>query len=59
MSSTSMPYAQQHYPFEKKEEFERDLFPADFICEGIDQTRGKLMTRLVMSWDLLLSILCF
>ena len=54
-----MPYAQQHYPFEKKEEFERDLFPADFICEGIDQTRGELMTRLVMFSDLLLSILRF
>ena len=36
----SMPYAQQHYPFEKKEQFEKELFPADFICEGIDQTRG-------------------
>jgi isoleucyl-tRNA synthetase len=37
-----MPYAQQHYPFEKKGEFEQELFPADFICEGIDQTRGEL-----------------
>ena len=38
--SGSMPYAQSHYPFEKKEEFENN-FPADFIAEGIDQTRGK------------------
>lgn len=35
----SMPYAQEHYPFENKEEFEKS-FPADFIAEGIDQTRG-------------------
>ena len=38
--SGSMPYAQQHYPFENKENFAEKLFPADFICEGIDQTRG-------------------
>ncbi|MEO8199118.1 MAG: isoleucine--tRNA ligase [Gemmatimonadota bacterium] len=37
--SGSMPYAQWHYPFENKEEFERH-FPADYICEGVDQTRG-------------------
>jgi isoleucyl-tRNA synthetase len=36
--SGSMPYAQAHYPFEDKEEFEQ-TFPADFIAEGIDQTR--------------------
>lgn len=35
-----MPYAQQHYPFENKEIFEKG-FPADFVSEGIDQTRGK------------------
>lgn len=34
-----MPYAQEHYPFENKDEFE-ESFPADFIAEGIDQTRG-------------------
>jgi len=34
-----MPYAQQHYPFQHKKEFD-DSFPADFIAEGIDQTRG-------------------
>ena len=37
--SGSMPFAQQHYPFENKENFDEELFPADFICEGIDQTR--------------------
>ncbi len=37
--SGSMPYAQKHYPFENKEEFE-NIFPADFIAEGIDQTRA-------------------
>ncbi|CAB4014371.1 Isoleucine--tRNA ligase, cytoplasmic, partial [Paramuricea clavata] len=37
--SGSMPYAQEHYPFENKDDFEKS-FPADFIAEGIDQTRG-------------------
>uniref|UniRef100_A0A8B9HXY6 isoleucine--tRNA ligase n=1 Tax=Astyanax mexicanus TaxID=7994 RepID=A0A8B9HXY6_ASTMX len=37
--SGSMPYAQVHYPFENRREFE-DTFPADFIAEGIDQTRA-------------------
>lgn len=37
--SGSMPYAQLHYPFENKKDFS-DRFPADFIAEGIDQTRG-------------------
>ncbi|MBQ1229360.1 MAG: isoleucine--tRNA ligase [Firmicutes bacterium] len=37
--SGAMPFAQWHYPFENKENFDK-LFPADFICEGIDQTRG-------------------
>lgn len=37
--SGSMPYAQKHYPFENKEVFEQ-TFPADFIAEGLDQTRG-------------------
>ncbi len=37
--SGAMPYAQWHYPFENDREFERH-FPADFICEGLDQTRG-------------------
>ena len=43
--SGSMPYAQIHYPFENKEAFDRgDLFPADFIAEGVDQTRGWFFT---------------
>ncbi|MGI8727498.1 MAG: isoleucine--tRNA ligase, partial [Solirubrobacterales bacterium] len=37
--SGAVPFAQHHYPFENKEEFERS-FPAQFICEAIDQTRG-------------------
>ncbi|MDD4408792.1 MAG: isoleucine--tRNA ligase [Clostridia bacterium] len=41
--SGSMPFAQYHYPFENKEIFEK-RFPADFICEGIDQTRGWFYT---------------
>ena len=41
--SVSMPFAQYHYPFENKELFERS-FPADFIAEGIDQTRGWFYT---------------
>ena len=43
-----MPYAQQHYPFENKESFEKS-FPADFIAEGVDQTRGWFYTLLVLS----------
>lgn len=43
--SGSMPYAQHHYPFENKEAIESgDLFPADFIAEGVDQTRGWFFT---------------
>jgi isoleucyl-tRNA synthetase len=41
--SGAMPYAQWHYPFERKEEFNQ-LFPADFIAEGVDQTRGWFFT---------------
>ncbi len=41
--SGAMPYAQFHYPFENKELFERN-FPADFIAEGVDQTRGWFFT---------------
>ncbi len=41
--SGAMPFAQWHYPFENKEAFERS-FPADFICEGVDQTRGWFYT---------------
>ncbi len=46
--SGSMPFAQYHYPFENENIFE-DQFPADFICEGIDQTRGWFYTLLVIS----------
>ncbi|KAG8896411.1 isoleucine--tRNA ligase, partial [Tulasnella sp. 403] len=46
--SGSMPYAQQHYPFENTEKFEQS-FPADFVSEGIDQTRGWFYTLLVLS----------
>nr|XP_026653204.1 isoleucine--tRNA ligase, cytoplasmic isoform X2 [Zonotrichia albicollis] len=46
--SGSMPYAQVHYPFESRRELE-DAFPADFIAEGIDQTRGWFYTLLVLS----------
>ncbi len=46
--SGSMPYAQFHYPFENKELFEKN-FPADFIAEGQDQTRGWFYNMLVLS----------
>ena len=46
--SGAMPFAQYHYPFENKELFENQ-FPADFISEGIDQTRGWFYSLLVIS----------
>jgi len=46
--SGSMPYAQVHYPFEGKEEFKQQ-FPAHFIAEGLDQTRGWFYTLTVLS----------
>nr|NVI69350.1 Isoleucyl-tRNA synthetase [Cucujiformia] len=46
--SGSMPYAQQHFPFENQKEFD-EVFPADFIAEGIDQTRGWFYTLIVIS----------
>jgi isoleucyl-tRNA synthetase len=46
--SGSMPYAQNHYPFENKEETMRE-FPADFIAEGLDQTRGWFYTLTVIA----------
>jgi len=46
--SGAMPYAQNHYPFENKEGFESQ-FPAQFIAEGLDQTRGWFYTLLVLS----------
>lgn len=46
--SGAMPFAQHHYPFENKENFDK-LFPADFICEGIDQTRGWFYSLIAIS----------
>lgn len=46
--SGSMPFAQYHYPFENKDLFE-ETFPADFISEAVDQTRGWFYTLLVVS----------
>jgi isoleucyl-tRNA synthetase len=46
--SGAMPFAQFHYPFENEDEFEQ-RFPADFICEAIDQTRGWFYTLLAES----------
>ncbi len=45
--SGAMPYAQWHYPFEQADEFARH-FPADFICEGVDQTRGWFYSLLAI-----------
>ena len=43
--SGAMPYAQVHYPFENKEALDsREIYPADFIAEGVDQTRGWFFT---------------
>jgi isoleucyl-tRNA synthetase len=49
--SGSMPYAQQHYPFENEAKFKAS-FPADFVAEGLDQTRGWFYTLLVISTHL-------
>jgi isoleucyl-tRNA synthetase len=46
--SGAMPYAQDHYPFENKEWVDGKGFPADFICEAIDQTRGWFYTLLAI-----------
>ncbi len=46
--SGAMPYAQWHFPFENKEQFEKN-FPADFIAEGVDQTRGWFYTLHVLA----------
>ena len=51
LESGSMPFAQNHYPFENKELFEKKnspIFPADFIAEGQDQTRGWFYTMIVL-----------
>ena len=49
--SGSMPYAQQHYPFERGAALD-SFFPADFIAEGLDQTRGWFYTLLVLGTSL-------
>lgn len=46
--SGAMPFAQWHYPFEHEDDFDK-LFPADFICEGIDQTRGWFYSLMAIS----------
>ena len=46
--SGAMPYAQWHYPFENQARFEQH-FPADFIAEGVDQTRGWFFTLHVLA----------
>jgi isoleucyl-tRNA synthetase len=46
--SGSMPYAQWHYPFENKDKIDENKdFPADFIAEGVDQTRGWFYTYML------------
>lgn len=46
--SGSMPYAQHHYPFENAETFLKEKFPANFIAEGLDQTRGWFYSMMVL-----------
>lgn len=46
--SGSMPFSQQHYPFEHEDDFDK-YYPADFICEGIDQTRGWFYSLMAIS----------
>lgn len=46
--SGSMPYAQHHYPFENESVFEEKYFPANFIAEGLDQTRGWFYSLIVL-----------
>ena len=55
--SGSMPVAQWHYPFENQEEFKKQ-FPADFICEAVDQTRGWFYSLHAIS-TLLFDEVCF
>ena len=46
--SGAMPVAQFHYPFENQEQFDKS-FPADYICEAVDQTRGWFYTLHALS----------
>ena len=50
--SGSMPYGQMHYPFENKDLMENGGFPAQFIAEGLDQTRGWFYTLMVLGTHL-------
>ena len=50
--SGAMPYAQWHFPFENKEQFKKN-FPADFIAEGVDQTRGWFYTLHAIGRDVI------
>jgi len=43
-----MPYGQHHYPFENEKQFKKELFPANFIAEGLDQTRGWFYSLIVL-----------
>ena len=54
--SGSMPYAQLHYPFENKALFENQ-FPADFIAEGVDQTRGWFLLYMLFQLFYLILLL--
>ena len=47
--SGAMPFSQQYYPFRNEENFDAEMFPADFICEGIDQTRGWFYSLMAIS----------
>ena len=55
--SGSMPYAQWHYPFENKDYIDNNkFFPADFIAEGVDQTRGWFILYMqLVHWFLIKS----
>lgn len=55
--SGCMPFAQFHYPFENKEKF-KNSYPAEFICEGVDQTRGWFFTLHVLS-TMLFDDICY
>lgn len=46
--SGSMPYAEHHYPFENEDDFTKNKFPAQFIAEGLDQTRGWFYSLIVL-----------
>jgi isoleucyl-tRNA synthetase len=50
--SGSMPYASNHYPFQNGDAFKEDMYPADFIAEGLDQTRGWFYTLMVLGCKL-------